>query len=496
MNPGDGHDCHKNSRKLFRKSLNTRSEKDALLKARYLWIVMKQIYKKYFDNAKAFGRAMELVANFDLAQDGGVEEIFKLFSELDEGDQKSLDLGLKQRDHDFLEEQIKRGLEPQQESQIPNVLNKNSPLLSVLVEKWLEEKERHLKPSSYLSYKNQISLFSDVIREINGADLRITHLTTELIREFHTLLIRMPARRNSPILKSKSFKELSLVNAPKISPKTFHFYINTSIEFMTWLEAQGYVDNTRLKTVLQSSKKNVAKRTTIHRVPFDEEDLKKIFTSKQYLTGNFKKAADYWLPLIALFTGARIGELCQLTLGDIKKIEDVYCFDINEGGDHKSIKNQSGSLRIIPIHKELINLDFIGYVEELRKNNQINLFPFEPKNKRNQYHATQKRLSTFLNKVGIVSTDKASKVFHSFRHTVRTKLVDASIDERVIDSIIGHTSEERSIGNKFYSHSQLIKQKTDAMKKLTYELNLKSIRDWKQSQFCKYELRRGHILLG
>jgi integrase len=475
-------------RKLFRKSLKTRNKSEATIKARYLWLIMEQIYKKYFKDPETYAKAMRLVAKSEFADTLNFDDAREIYDEFDEYDDHLLELGKLQKEEDFLQELFRRNLSHQQNRPSVNIPKDKSPFLSELIDSWLEEKQRNIKPSTFISYKNQSTLFQEILHEINGQDVRVNSITAEMIRRYHALLIRMPSRRNSPRLKNKSFAELALLDDAKISSQTFHYYINVIIEFLTWMESQGYIENTRLKTILQSSKKNVSKKSVIRRAPFNSDDLKKIFETTQYRTGNFKKAADYWLPLIALFTGARIGEICQLMTSDIKKIEGVYCFDINEEGEGKSIKAVDGSARTIPVHKELIRLNFIEYVETLKSKNQTQLFPFEPKNKRNQYHSTQKRMSLILKRSGIISTNKESKVFHSFRHTVRTKLVDLSIDERVIDSIVGHSSQERSIGSKVYTHSQLIKQKLDAIKRLNYEVDLSNIRDWRYSKFKRAEL--------
>jgi hypothetical protein len=40
----------------------------------------------------------------------------------------------------------------------------------------------------------------------------------------------------------------------------------------------------------------------------------------------------FWLPLLALFSGARLGELCQLSVDDVREIEGVWCLEITPGG--------------------------------------------------------------------------------------------------------------------------------------------------------------------
>jgi intergrase/recombinase len=73
--------------------------------------------------------------------------------------------------------------------------------------------------------------------------------------------------------------------------------------------------------------------------------------------------------------------------------------------------------------------------------------------------------------------------FHSFRHTVRTKLTEASIPEDLIDDIIGHASTSGSIGRRVYTHSQLIPQKKEAIEKITYDLDFGKLKRWEHCRF-------------
>lgn len=468
-------------RKLLRKSLRTRNKNDALLHAKHLWILMTKIYKKYFTNPELYATAMKLVAQYEFVEEKGWDSVNDFLSELDDDDCELLRLGEKQRDEDLLnsKKQIRKNGELK-------LLDKKSPYLSELTKKWLSEKERIVKASTMASYRNQIALFCEVITELNKEDVRIKNFSTELIREFNAVLNQLPANRNAKIYQGKTFVELAKMQVKKISSKTYHYYINVVIEFLTWCEAQGYIENTKFKTILQSSKKSIPKKGKYQRVNFDKSDLKKIFESKHYLSGSFKRATDYWIPLLALFTGARLGEICQLKVSDIKKVDEIYCIDINEDDEDKSIKRES-SARMVPIHNQLLNLGFIDYVNNQKKKKQKNIFEINYGIIRGQYHSTQKQMSDYLKKVGIVSSSTSkSKTFHSFRHTIRTQLTELDIEERTIDAIIGHASEARSIGNKIYTHSKLIKQKQSAIQKLVYDVDFSKIKHWNE---CKFAIR-------
>jgi hypothetical protein len=69
----------------------------------------------------------------------------------------------------------------------------------------------------------------------------------------------------------------------------------------------GYCDSS-LKTPLHG----VIKKTKIvsqHRDVFTEDDLKLLFNNDYYFRNKHRKASQYWIPLLGLFTGARVNEL-------------------------------------------------------------------------------------------------------------------------------------------------------------------------------------------
>lgn len=66
-----------------------------------------------------------------------------------------------------------------------------------------------------------------------------------------------------------------------------------------------------------------------------------------------------WLPWLAAYSGARIGELIQLEKADISKVGDDWFFHIRVGGD-RTTKTMTG--RKVPIHPAVINEGFLLFV--------------------------------------------------------------------------------------------------------------------------------------
>jgi integrase len=82
--------------------------------------------------------------------------------------------------------------------------------------------------------------------------------------------------------------------------------------------------------------------------------------------------AFYWVPLLLYYTGARREEICKLCPGDVKLAPIPHIFiDFTDFG---RIKNDQ-SVRPVPLHRELVRLGFLQFVEECRKRGYPVLFP-------------------------------------------------------------------------------------------------------------------------
>lgn len=189
------------------------------------------------------------------------------------------------------------------------------------------------------------------------------------------------------------------------------------------------------------------------RVAFTSDDLARIFNSEIYTAGIFPKAggrkAAYWLPLLALFTGARVEELAQLLVEDVHFVEGLgHYLNITDAAEHSHLKN-SASRRRIPVHPVLVACGFIDYVASIKPAKFLfpNLKP-NPRNKRAGYFSNF--FSGYLRKK--VEIRDSRKVFHSFRHTFKDVCRTVGIEEAVHDALTGHTgpSVGRKYGNEQY----------------------------------------------
>lgn len=217
------------------------------------------------------------------------------------------------------------------------------------------------------------------------------------------------------------------------------------------------------------------------RLRFSSEQLLSFFTSPVY-SERFRPiggAADasYWIPVIALFSGARLEEIAQLRVSHLRQHNGIWFMEITDADDSGSLKTDS-SYRRIPIHPELISLGLISYLNELRLSGKDYLFPYlkpDCTNKRSGNFS--KWFSRYLRKnVGI--TDKRI-VFHSFRHTFRQACRDAQIDEEIADALMGHSS--RGGTGRSYGDHYPLEPLHEAIKMIRYS-SANFIPEWPSSQ--------------
>ncbi len=189
------------------------------------------------------------------------------------------------------------------------------------------------------------------------------------------------------------------------------------------------------------------------RVAFSEDDLTRIFQSAIYAE-NFRpvgggKDACFWLPMMALYTGARIEELAQLLVEDIRYEQGLGpYFNITDEAEHGKLKN-AASRRRIPIHSTLLDCGLLEYAESVR--DRLFLFPELKPNPRGKLGGYFSNFFSGYLRTKVRITDRR-KVFHSFRHTFKDICRSVGIDEAVHDALTGHTAPNagRKYGNEQY----------------------------------------------
>lgn len=186
------------------------------------------------------------------------------------------------------------------------------------------------------------------------------------------------------------------------------------------------------------------------------ESSRKAFSEEQLstLTGGLSSVANAnqrYLVALGAITGARIGELTQLTPEDIVVTEGYTCIDINENNG-KTVKNKA-SVRVVPLTDGAYGFDlesFKEYVKGCPAGKPL-------------LSMTRDTASKWFNEVYLKASlqDTENVSFHSMRHSMATTLKAAGVSLTDSQGVLGHSSQ--SITFELYGKGHAIKRLADAL---------------------------------
>jgi integrase len=329
-----------------------------------------------------------------------------------------------------------------------------------------------------------------VLRELFGT-LRTGDLTKNHVIELMKILQKTPSNRNKiPEFKNLSLRDFLTVDVPKeklLAPTTLGHYLTNIGSFFSWLKTVDYTQidlESPLKTLkIKKTRSNEQKDV------FSKKDLANLFNSKEYCHGLHKKPSHFWVPLIGIYTGARLNEICQLSIKDVREDKGNNCwvFDFNEDQSDDKNKSIKGAhhTRLVPIHRDLIQLGFIDYFKSQKSQKSPRVFPdLEYVRDANKYGSNLQRWfnRTYKNGCGIKS-DKTS--FHSLRHTVITHLVnEKEVDPNRLAVGMGQTPEG-GVTQKVYTKALSFKEYKKFFDLIDFSdcFDIKKIRRWDYHRF-------------
>jgi hypothetical protein len=91
-----------------------------------------------------------------------------------------------------------------------------------------------------------------------------------------------------------------------LSPATKAKYLDRVSAVLSWAHAQGMVQDLTAPLRMTPTYRSYEALTT--------EDLRRLFECERYALCRFRKSAEFWAPLIALYTGARVDEIASIKL--------------------------------------------------------------------------------------------------------------------------------------------------------------------------------------
>lgn len=323
--------------------------------------------------------------------------------------------------------------------------------------------KKKISQSAKESYQESFDLFATLM----GGEDRMAHeLTAIEFKEFGDALAHIPSHAKKRGIKLGTAAQL-LANPPALLDKH-----DKPIDPIAGSTANAHLTNLQsfFDYVIQSGRRNGD--NPFLKLPrhsdgemggdgadgFDEHELKTIFDPHFFMQA--KRPTQFWGPLLALYTGARLNELACLDLADFVTEKGIRCIRITtlkrampQTVEHqrpvrsaKQTKNKASD-RLVPLHPDLYEIGIEDYIADLQSLGATRFFPNCPldiKGKR------ERRLShdgnEYLKTVGVHVMRK--KVMHSFRDTVCEMLSVQDMDDVRADQWTGHKNQ--SIKGRHY----------------------------------------------
>ncbi|BBO88413.1 site-specific integrase [Desulfosarcina ovata] len=209
---------------------------------------------------------------------------------------------------------------------------------------------------------------------------------------------------------------------------------------------------------------------------FEPEDLSLMFVdSDEYGNNNHTKAAHFWVPLLGLYTGARMEELCQLLIEDVVQRDGIWAIDIrDDNAERKSVK--TGERRIVPLHPFLVeDLRFPEFVKSIGPNEKRVFHELVYVNNR-WGHGFGQWFAKFKQRAGVEAPPRR-KSFHSFRHTLINHLKQSGAEQQYVKEFVGHKGRGDitwDLYGKAFKPATLMEK---VVSKLDYTIDLSHLKD-------------------
>ncbi|MFT8370695.1 MAG: DUF6538 domain-containing protein [Acetobacter sp.] len=323
---------------------------------------------------------------------------------------------------------------PEERKPAPKI---SSPLLSTMAERFIYS-DKAKSADTIKATQKTIGLFIEAF-----GDMPVRQITGNVAGEFFDLLSSLPTTHG----KGKTVLPLRVVIAQAqergletVGGKTVKNHFSRLSALWGHLVKRDFAD----KNPWAGWDFNVTKK--IVRRGWTDDELALLARTQWSGTAVSHRT---WTGIISIgmFTGMRLGEICNLRRQDIEVIDGVPCFHVRPHPEDGWSPKTSAGTRIIPIHSSLLRMEGLNLVED---NGEKYLFPdltVSTSGERGDNFA--RSFSKHKKRLGLPE----AVTFHSFRHTVSTKLrnQEAHIRELWIDTVLGHEASHKSQGTMNYT---------------------------------------------
>ena len=351
------------------------------------------------------------------------------------------------------------------------------------------EKDRKLQDDAKRHIVNYITLFARITRNKNLSE----YTRTDIVDYVRTLEILKNSLGKSPADKTMTVDKLIEISKGKPwmgettigkhvqHVKSFFGTANRHLRFTSRDEIDEMFDDIDLSDFVPTAEKrkswSIEQLNVMFATPMwqgTSSDLE-MRTRRDLPGDNVYRDAYWWLPVAALWTGARLEELAQLHHEDLwRDVNGVAYIRIHNEGDRR-VKTLN-SIRSVPVHSFLIGLGFLDLFDETRRGTRI-WSELVPGGRLQKFgDAFSSHFGDYRRRCGLY---ERLRDFHSLRRTFITCLrTRARVDPLTVAAMVGHDEElpefkraEQTDGYTDYDIGPL-KEEIERLDYAAYGLNL------------------------
>ncbi len=334
----------------------------------------------------------------------------KALSILNDYQKINLMYGLNLNDKNSIEMQIKEFSKNHFNTSYNEYINKDLITHKIAFEKF---KIYYEKLNINETKKKAVLIFlEEIFLPLIGEKELVSNITFDNLNNIKSILKNLP-KRNLSAYKNIPLKQLikmKIKGEDKINLATLNGYMKRISRFYNFCFASQY---TTINPCLFVTKDKSQISDREERESFSKEDIRKLKTIiKEY--DIYKQSIYFSL----MFTGLRISELYKAKIK--QHSENEFYFDLTDINTKLKTKN---SYRVIPFHKELLEMNIQNILPKALELNKMNWI---------------RRL--FNEKVKVRITSSKKKVLYSFRHTIASELKYLNVKSEIISEILGHSN--------------------------------------------------------
>ena len=272
--------------------------------------------------------------------------------------------------------------------------------LEVAFEKYMKTKDG-IAQNTKDAYQASFDLFATLM----GGKERMAHeITAVQILDFDDALTNIPQHAVKRGIRLGTAAEINAnppfrcdrdgnrIDDDIISGETANLHLTNLQSFFDYLISSGRREGENLFAMIKPHSSGNQRGGA---VAFEENELRAIFDPESLMQA--KRPGQFWGPLLALYTGARLNELACLDLVDFVEEKGIPCISVRfvprakpnrkkqrrskkqeEAARSAKILKNATSRRQIPLHPDLWEIGLQEYIDDVRSLGATRLFPTLP----------------------------------------------------------------------------------------------------------------------